>query len=923
MAIKTINVKELVADLRGGMNNAAVSEKYQITEKELAQVLKALLDGPVEALWKCSECGRLQLKVVDKCPECGHQKSDFDQEPEHAQIGATEDQQPMPDWISSDIRGTKVRSSLPVEKIIWGAAAVILIVIGILVVSLLTKSNTQVEETRIYAPMRQVIVRFMKQLEIGITFFQHQEASQEFVKGVADLELNLRGNNPELMNKLNEAARILKLAESEWLRAIRSEYGSGSSSTELQDHWKNFSLVCSDALLIMKDPQEYRKRQEQVRAAERRQAEAIRKKNEEELKRKEAQKQWELEQARKAEEENREKCRKETLLVTASAKGDLQTVRSLLSKGVDVQAGSGQSGGKIPLLAASENGHLETVKLLLASGAKINALDKHDDSALLLAYRGGHLDTVRALLTHGADVARVAGLASAKGDLAVLEILLNESVLGRDPLLIQELFREGIRTGNLNVVVFLLRYGPNINEVISGYESALVFAYERKNLELMKILLTAGFQIAPQIMDRTLLSATRDANSDAVSLLLEHGADINVRDGARTLPIITIIRGHQNLLELLLEKGADFANIETSNATLAMAYDKKKTDMLRAILTKGTNLPIESKNYLLTRAISDRNHEYAELILQYGGDPKITDTSGNPLIMQAFFKGDKAMVQLLVKRGGEIDCRDRRGDTLLIRVAAEGKRDLLSELVKMGADVNAVNQDGESALMAACNLGKSSIAELLLEKGADVNCADKRGVTPLIRAADGGHVEAVKLLLQKGANVHAKAANGRTAIMKPASEGLLEIIDLLLQKGVDPNIKDNNGETALMYACSKSKVKAINLLLEKGADPKMKDNDGNTALMYACQKGSVEVASTLLRRGADINDRNRDGVTALMLACAHRKVDMVKLLLATGADVRAVDRKGEPAHAKVEGSDSESSEIRKLLHSEENKKRQK
>ncbi len=45
MAKKTINVKAIVADIKAGMNNAALMEKYQLSEKGLQSLFKKLMDA--------------------------------------------------------------------------------------------------------------------------------------------------------------------------------------------------------------------------------------------------------------------------------------------------------------------------------------------------------------------------------------------------------------------------------------------------------------------------------------------------------------------------------------------------------------------------------------------------------------------------------------------------------------------------------------------------------------------------------------------------------------------------------------------------------------------------------------------------------------------------------------------------------------
>ena len=47
MAKKTINAKEILADIKAGMDNAALMEKYQLSEKGLQSLFKKLTDAGV------------------------------------------------------------------------------------------------------------------------------------------------------------------------------------------------------------------------------------------------------------------------------------------------------------------------------------------------------------------------------------------------------------------------------------------------------------------------------------------------------------------------------------------------------------------------------------------------------------------------------------------------------------------------------------------------------------------------------------------------------------------------------------------------------------------------------------------------------------------------------------------------------------
>jgi ankyrin repeat protein len=93
----------------------------------------------------------------------------------------------------------------------------------------------------------------------------------------------------------------------------------------------------------------------------------------------------------------------------ASEGGDLDEVKSLITKGADVNSNYGRA-----LKNASRDGRLETVKYLIEQGADVNISEEHRViNAIDYAATRGHLDVVKVLVENGADVNRGIKSASA------------------------------------------------------------------------------------------------------------------------------------------------------------------------------------------------------------------------------------------------------------------------------------------------------------------------------------------------------------------------------------------------------------------------------------------------------------------------------------------------------------------------------
>jgi serine protease inhibitor len=92
----------------------------------------------------------------------------------------------------------------------------------------------------------------------------------------------------------------------------------------------------------------------------------------------------------------------EEALFTAVREGNIQRVRSLITKGADVNVKNNVY--CTPLHYAAEYGHLIVAELLIANGADVNAKTINDVTPLHMAARRGYYNVVDLLIEKGADI---------------------------------------------------------------------------------------------------------------------------------------------------------------------------------------------------------------------------------------------------------------------------------------------------------------------------------------------------------------------------------------------------------------------------------------------------------------------------------------------------------------------------------------
>ena len=230
-------------------------------------------------------------------------------------------------------------------------------------------------------------------------------------------------------------------------------------------------------------------------------------------------------------------------------------VKLLVQHGANVNA-AGPDGVTPLMAAASHYGHA-ACELLIAHGAKVDARDARGDTALMMAAGAAddsmeeRFHLLERLLSLGADP-NAQGylgvmplmLAARRASGRAIELLMDRGAdanaadqAGRTVLMI------AVRQGAPAIVDYLLRHKADVNARDRSGRSVLLvaidapehFSYEHQEIydpETVRMLIEQGGPInaASQYGDTPLLAALRRHYWNVVELLLQHGADVTVRD---------------------------------------------------------------------------------------------------------------------------------------------------------------------------------------------------------------------------------------------------------------------------------------------------------------------------------------------------------------------------------------------------------
>jgi ankyrin repeat protein len=410
--------------------------------------------------------------------------------------------------------------------------------------------------------------------------------------------------------------------------------------------------------------------------------------------------------------------------------------------------------------------------------------------------------------------------------------------------------------GDLKTVRTLVRQAVDVNAARPDGMTALHWAVERRDLEMMNVLLAAGAK--HDLTNRTgaspLYLAATNADAAAIARLLDAGEDANavLTAEGETVLMLASHSGNAEAVKLLLERGAD-TNTQQARGQTALMW-----------------------------AAAEGHAAVIKQLLAHGADPSLSSAAST--------KQEK---------------RPPGGMTALLFAARQGRLEAARALLDGGAALDQAGADNTSPLLIAVVNGHYDVAQLLIERGANPNIADANGRTPLYAAIDlrnvqwsqapapelpqAEHLALITKLLDAGADPSVKMVGqvghrgsfdmrwtdlkGGTAFSRAAWNGDIEVMRLLLARGADPKVVTEKGETALLllagagwplgqgYIRHEEEITAsLDLLVEKlGMDVNAATKEGITPLICAVFKGDNLVVQYLVDHGARLDVKDAEG----------------------------------------------------------------
>lgn len=546
--------------------------------------------------------------------------------------------------------------------------------------------------------------------------------------------------------------------------------------------------------------------------------------------------------------------------------GLADTVFELIDKGLKVNSAD-PTYGQTPLMYACRRGQSATVAKLLECGADVNQYSHRESVALFEAVDSGVVEAVEPLLAHRMlDVNAIHPrrfnrtalmLAAERGKVEMVNALLDRSGVMLDQKDLEGNTALSLATiaGQFDVVQTLLeREEIDVNSQNKLGSTALILATTakagRKEAE-------AKFSIACLLLERGANTSIRDhegggtailravdaGNGAMVRLLLEHNADIEVRDDLnRGLLHSAAIDGYESIVQLLLEKDLE-VNAQDQNG---------KTP--------------------LHDASRDGNYKIAKVLLDSGADRTIKDKHGRTPWVIAWQYGKLNVMRVI--DGGDIIEKKIEQDSYpqvqslpIWSLANLGFEAAVKTMIATKPhDIYFCDPDmGNTALHCAVNANNPIILTLLLNAGLSPDSPNDYHRTPLHLAAIAGHGALITILLSHHAKSDEKDEWLQTPLQIAHLNRNLECAVLLIEAGAEPT---NSMMQSLFFASVElGRLVAVTKLIEMGADLSVKNVLGQTALQMAKEAGNGEIVQVLRtnksvfrspRVGSDITQVERE-----------------------------------------------------------------
>ncbi|PON27749.1 hypothetical protein TGAM01_v203516 [Trichoderma gamsii] len=590
--------------------------------------------------------------------------------------------------------------------------------------------------------------------------------------------------------------------------------------------------------------------------------------------------------------------------------------------------------------------NVENIEAILNTGKVDIECFRDGKTRLFRAAERHSLDLIKLLLKHGADPNRRSARESiyTYGEIS----LQADNEQGPTPLhaFCSPDDRCVLMKGDVNkaeeCVRVLVTAGAKVNATMRGERSVNGHNLTPLHLAVLKTDTTFGYwgslDKSEEILTRALLLQGADPNArtdtgetpmhlanpekpQLLDLLVEFGADINAVNEMGRTPLLEIIKkmGHFFASFSLFKLKADAL---TFQKFLDLGADVHATD------NNGDNVFHHIMHSI--EFFSDAKFfPFIQQLLNSGVDLNQRNRKGHPPVWKYrqcdrtdggnHMDNDEELLRILVDAGMDLSIRDlKKGTTILGVVGGRFKENNIMQMfIRLGAQLST---EDDASLLHDATKGYKKDADwfrYMISIGTKPDVLGPGGDTlihSVLRSAgdESKFIDIIQVLVEAGVSPLTTNEKGETALHVVRSTKILErVLKSPLFKELDFNQQDANGFTPLHHAVSLGEI-SVKALLCAGADPTILAAVDLSPLHVACREGAASIVSLLL---SDYRSRGvlekyvnllGEGMAPLHYACRSGRPESVWELLRSGADPWLLDVDGlMPLHSLAEFDDVE------------------
>ncbi len=375
-----------------------------------------------------------------------------------------------------------------------------------------------------------------------------------------------------------------------------------------------------------------------------------------------------------------------------------------------------------PLHRIALFGKTDVAEVLISHGAKINAQDNFGFTPLHHAALECNVEFVSMLIEHGADV----NIREKEGRTPLEDTIIKRTDSRAHPdypkfyETIKLLISKGseyriehvIRAGDMERIKKLLDDNPQLLQSKGYWRDPLLFCAIRSgNSQVVEYLLDKGADInqVGRFEEPPLHAAAYAGNPETVELLIRSGANVNQKGPLGELALHWVAKGAVTTIPQKISTQAQYDEIVKilidAGSELNTAAEGQRCDL--CLYLEDDEPPVDQIKHQL------RWLEVVDKPVQKGSPPSMAFGVGDTALHAVARWGQDNMVRMLVEAKTDIEAKNVHGQTPLHLAIAFKHKKTIEYLISVGADPSEIMNDGTNAIQLASKLNDEEIIKLL------------------------------------------------------------------------------------------------------------------------------------------------------------------------------------------------------------------